>query len=330
MSFGKDTIKSVNALFEKRADEAKRAVAQRKESLYIKLPRLQQIEYGLSENMGQLVSSAANGSLSADRINTIKKENEALLLSRSAILVEAGLSADYLDLKYTCEKCADIGYIGSSMCQCYLDELKKESFSRSFLAQAMPEAAFENFQLDFYSSSSSDGGISPKELMEFNLEICKNFAYEFDSQKTGLLLSGPTGLGKTFLSGCISRVLTEGGRHVIYDTAYGIFSKFEVEKFHEREERGTTNEYFECDLLIIDDLASELVTSFTVSALYNLVNARLLTKKLTIISTNLSLKDLEKTYPQRIISRLMGSMRYLEFKGDDIRMARALLSFNQF
>ena len=158
--------------------------------------------------------------------------------------------------------------------------------------------------------------------------VCEGFARQFPSYPLkNLLLSGGTGLGKTFLSGCIAREVSERGFSVVYDTAISLFAAFESRKFSRdmeegRQARDETRRYLHCDLLILDDLGSELTTPFVQSALYELINSRLLADKRTIISTNLSIEQIAARYTPQIASRIEGLFQELTFYGEDIRLKR--------
>lgn len=183
--------------------------------------------------------------------------------------------------------------------------------------------SFETFSFDVYSPYAPlDQDISPRSNMERIYDACRDYAYEFSPRSGNLLLSGDPGLGKTFLSACIARVVSETGHSVVYDTAAHIFERFEAQKFS-RDETGGADEdvsrLLRCDLLIIDDLGTELTTEFVRSAFYQIVNTRLMTNKKTIISTNLSPAELSRRYGANILSRIEGAYRILPFFGDDIR-----------
>ena len=157
--------------------------------------------------------------------------------------------------------------------------------------------------------------------MEKTLQTCRRYALTFTEKSGNLLFSGDTGLGKTFLSACIARSVAEQGFSVVYDTAGKLFSDFETAKFYaEGEDReDLTRKYLSCDLLIMDDLGTEMVTQFTQTALYQVVNSRLMSGKATVISTNLTSHELEGKYLPQITSRLLGSYELLLFLGSDIR-----------
>ena len=181
--------------------------------------------------------------------------------------------------------------------------------------------SFDTFRLDYYSTDRGGLPRSPREAAQRNLEICQSFARDFRPGKQNLLLFGAPGLGKTFLSACIARVVSEDGFSVVYDTAGHIFSRFEAQKFgrDDGEADSAVSRALGCDLLILDDLGTELMTSFVHSAMYQIVNTRLITGKKTVISTNLNPDELGRRYGAPVLSRLQGEYQILLFFGEDIR-----------
>ena len=161
--------------------------------------------------------------------------------------------------------------------------------------------------------------------MERNYDTCQDYAYQFGPRSGNLLLCGDPGLGKTFLSACVARVVSENGFSVVYDTAGHIFSQFEKVKFR-REEDEDAEQHVErctrCDLLIVDDLGTEMVTSFVKSALYQIINDRLTEKRPVVISTNLDPEAIGERYSPQIQSRLEGEFTVLPFFGEDIRVKK--------
>ena len=183
--------------------------------------------------------------------------------------------------------------------------------------------SFETFSLDWYSSvPDSRVGTSPRENMEYNRDVCVDYAYDFNPRSGNLLLTGQPGLGKTFLSACIARVVSEKGYSVVYDTAGHVFERFEARKFSREEDDRAAEDVeriLQCDLLILDDLGTEMTTAFVQSALYQILNTRLMEKRSTIISTNLSPEKLALRYTPQIASRIEGEYQLLAFVGEDIR-----------
>ena len=238
------------------------------------------------------------------------------------ILKSVNLPEDYLELNYRCKKCSDEGYVDGIMCDCMKKMMKKEVYNELNKMSPLELSSFENFSLDFYSDTPQPNSeLTPKKRMAKILEFCKKYASQFKKNSPSLLMTGSTGLGKTHLSLAIAKEVIEKGFGVIYGSAQNIISKMEKEKFrgYQNSSDETERHYIDCDLLIIDDLGTEYLTSFSSAAIYNIVNSRIMMNKPTIISTNLSMKELEKNYSQRMVSRIIGNNIRLEFLGSDIR-----------
>ena len=286
--------------------------------------RIAEIDAALRETMSKLISSALRrGTDPRPAIEALKEENLALQRERAELLVAHGYPADYLEDKPNCPLCGDTGWRGSEVCSCLNDYYARVQLEELSRLLDLGTQSFETFSFDVYSPYAPlDQDISPRSNMERIYDACRDYAYEFSPRSGNLLLSGDPGLGKTFLSACIARVVSETGHSVVYDTAAHIFERFEAQKFS-RDETGGADEdvsrLLRCDLLIIDDLGTELTTEFVRSAFYQIVNTRLMTNKKTIISTNLSPAELSRRYGANILSRIEGAYRILPFFGDDIR-----------
>lgn len=292
---------------------------------YALRPRLREIDRALRGTSAQLAALLFRRDENAEEaLLTLREENQKLQNERQWIMDEAELPDGYLDDSPVCALCGGTGYVGSQMCEC-LRELCRQEQKRE-LASLLPTGRerFDSFSLEFYPERFYPAlGNTARALMQKNLNYCKNYATEFQSGARSLLFSGATGLGKTFLSACIARQVAESGHSVVYATAGKLFSDYEAVKF-ERAEPESLRDYRDCDLLIIDDLGTEMTTQFVTAALYEIVNSRLLERKATVISTNLNEQDLEARYGGQIASRLLGSYRVLYFLGDDIRRLRKI------
>lgn len=215
------------------------------------------------------------------------------------------------------------------MCDCLRSLCTQEQIRELSKLLDLGEQSFDSFSLDYYSPLPWPGeSLSPRENMEFIFDVCSSYARKFGRfYFRNLFLTGAPGLGKTFLSACIARTVSESGFSVVYDTAVNIFTRFEEQKFaRDRLEAGEakdeTRRYLGCDLLILDDLGSELSTPFVQSALYTLINTRLTADKRTVISSNLTMDQVRARYTPQIASRLEGEYRVLPFYGEDIRLLR--------
>jgi DNA replication protein DnaC len=310
----------------KQENEAKQA--RRLEEVSIKCPRIVEIDRELRASVIDVIGVALRGAGNpVAAVDAIRDKNLDLQSERINELIGAGFPYDYLDNEYLCETCSDTGYAGTELCSClrelYLEE-QRLSLSNLF---KLGNETFDNFNLLWYDDTPDPAsGVSPRYKMEFVYDTCVDYATRFPKRSTNLFLSGGTGLGKTFLSACIARVVSDKGFSVVYDTAASIFGKFEEEKFSKTDDlsavRDEIRRYLDCDLLIMDDLGTEMTTSFTVSALYALVNSRLTGGRKTIINSNLAAGDVYGRYSPQIASRIEGEYHVLNFCGRDIRLLK--------
>ena len=303
---------------QRRADE----LEQRRRLAFARQPRLAEIDRELRGTMGRIVTSALQkGTDPLPAIRVLRDENLELQRERAELLTAMGEPIDYLDDKPACPLCGDTGYRKGQVCDCLKKYYAREQLHELSRLLPLGEATFDSFRFDYYDDAVwPDYGTSPRANMERNFDVCRDYAQQFSKGSGNLLLSGGTGLGKTFLSACIARVVSDGGYSVVYDTAGRIFSQFEEAKFRgDAEGDADAKRCQRCDLLLVDDLGTERTTSFVQSALYQLVNGRLMEGKATIISTNLAPEELGTRYGGAVLSRLEGEYEILPFFGEDIR-----------
>ena len=206
------------------------------------------------------------------------------------------------------------------MCSCLRELCRQEQKKELTSLLGSGRETFENFRLDLYPAEYSESvRTSPRALMQRNFNHCRKYAQNFTMQSGNMLFSGATGLGKTYLSACIARAVADRGYSVSYAPVAELLAAFEADKFRPQPDVSRTADYFSSDLLILDDLGTEMTTQFAVSALYQLLNSRLLENRPTIVSTNLPLGDIAPRYSAQIYSRLLGAYRLYKFYGDDIR-----------
>ncbi len=285
-------------------------------AIHNEYPDIKAIDTELRTTGLSIMREATKGKEGLDeRLKALEERNAELQQKRKALLKTHNLSEDCTDPHYECKDCTDTGYIGINMCHCFKAALSKCAFETSGLGALLKDQSFETFDLSFYLDNKHN-----YETMQINAEKCKAYAENFNENSGNLLLMGATGLGKTHLSTSIAKKVIEKGYGVIYDSATNIFNDYNKEQF--KGESGLTEKYFECDLLILDDLGTEMHTPFTVSCLYNLINTRLNSGKSMIINTNLSIDELRKAYTDRITSRMLGCFEPLMFLGKDIRMQK--------
>ncbi len=298
--------------------------------VYQREPRLRQLDRRIQGTMAGLVAAALRqGDDPVHAVRAVKEENQQLQRERAVLLGAMGLPEDALEEKPACPLCCDRGWKGAQMCRCLQELCAQEQLKELSKLLDLGDQSFDSFRMDYYSQTPYPGwGASPRSNMELVYDVCLSYATKFGRFAIqNLFLSGSPGLGKTFLSACIARTVSERGCSVVYDTAGTIFAQFETKKFQPNSSSGLdardeTRRYLSCDLLILDDLGSELTTQFTQSALYELINTRLVGGKHTVISSNLSMAEVAQRYAPQIASRLEGEYHILHFFGDDIRLLR--------
>jgi len=290
---------------------------------YRQIPELRQIDQQLRLTVAKAAQAAFSGGGDMQAmIEQAKQENLGLQAKRQALL-DATFGTGWLDETPLCPHCGGYGYIGSQMCDC-LAALCREEQRKELTLLAVGDHTFDQFRLDFYPDRNDPHlGVNIRALMERTYQVCRGYGENFNEKTGNLLFSGDTGLGKTFLSACIARTVSDKGYSVMYESAGHLFSTLERAKFSGDEDaRRASERYTACDLLIVDDLGTEMPGQFTTAALYTLINDRLLSGKAMIISTNLNTEDLSKRYSPQIASRLRGSFQRLAFLGDDIRLKK--------
>ena len=289
MAFSPENIARVREAFLDRRHLAAEESENKKLQLYGEIPHLAELDRQIASVGSRVMAAALRGGDVAGAVEKMREENQALRQKRAELLVANGYPADYTDIRYRCEACGDTGFIGTKMCRCMREELVLAGYESSGIGRLMQTQNFDSFTLDYYPSADRQG-------MEANLRTLREFAVHFDTRRgENYLLIGGTGLGKTHLSTSVAAA------------QFG------------RETDAGEEKYLRCELLIMDDLGTELTNNFTVSCLYNIINTRLNNNLSTIINTNLTHSELRARYADRITSRLFGEFRPLMFTGNDIR-----------
>lgn len=323
MAYSNDVVRRARRELESRKADRESLQQARLLEIYEKLPRVKEIDRELKCSMAQAVQSVfLSGADGKDALAPVREQNLALQKERKTLIAGA-FPPEYLEEKSICDRCGGSGYIGSAMCSC-LAELCRQEQKKELSLLACGDHRFEDFRLEYYPDiHDPQYGASPRTIMARILDICKNYAREFSPKKGNLLFNGGTGLGKTFLSACIAREVAEKGFSVAYESAPHLFAKLEKDRFHPDEtSQQEVSKLNRCDLLIVDDLGTELPGNFVVAALYTLVNDRLLAGKPMIFSTNLNINEIRQRYSPQIASRLQGSFQLLPFVGEDIRILK--------
>ena len=289
--------------------------------IYSRIPEIQSIDARMRSQMTELVRVTISRKADVkERVQALEKENLDLQVRKAELLNSAGYPVEYLDDIYCCKKCKDTGVFEGGVCSC-LEKLYNQALTEELgtLLQSGDEC-FEKFSLSLYPEDAKD-------TMSIVFESCRKFADNFPNVSANLLLQGGTGLGKTYLSACIARVVAAKGCSVCYESASAALETFEKQKFSRNPEEAESTatrvqRMLGCDLMILDDLGTEMITPMSVSALYTLINTRLVNGKKTIISTNCSMEELQRKYSAQICSRIEGEFLRLPFVGKDIRLIR--------
>ena len=305
--------KVIRAATERLNEDARRnrsAFERRRSQIYTAVPRLEEIDRQLSRTI-RLAAQAAlgQGIDPSPALEEAKRWNLSLQQERDSLLLTSGWQKGDLTYKPLCPLCNDRGWRGSEMCKCLRAYCGQEQIKGLSSMLNLGDQSFDTFDLDYYPPlyDATIGG-SPRGMMEIALDVCYTFADKFGRNRVkNLLLTGEPGLGKTFLSAAIARVVSEKGYSVVYDSAVNVFARFEAQKFGRDEAAGRdVDRYLTCDLMILDDLGSEMTSPLVQTALYQLINGRLLGDRRTVISSNLSLDDMGRRYTPQICSRLGG------------------------
>lgn len=323
MAYSVDVVKRARVRLAQAKEDRESENRQHLAEAYKRVPRIREIDMQLRRTMAKAAQAAfLQGSDGRELLEKARMENMELQQER-AILAMEHFDPGYLDETPICETCGGSGYLGSSMCECLMELCRQEQKKEVSILSGSKEA-FNQFRLDYYPDRIDPKiGASPRAIMERNFKICRTYALTFTLSSGNLLFVGGTGLGKTFLSACIARAVADRGCSVVYETANHLFAKLEQNKFSPSEEtRREAARFLDCDLLIIDDLGTEMPGQFVTAALYSLLNDRILMGKPMVISTNLNVDEMSRRYSPQIASRLHGGFQRLTFVGEDIRVLK--------
>ncbi len=331
MAYSREMHERARAEIKNRRNNAEYIAQQHRTELNAKYPEFQFIEAELAKTGFETVYAFSLPQEEAKaELSRIREKNNQLREERKNLLTALNLPEDYLDIKYTCEKCQDTGVIeyydadrhvsyGTKRCECHNELLKKYASEKMSAMTPLELSSFEDFDLDYYSHNNNGGVFSPYETMKIVLSGCINYAENFDVDSNSLYFHGRTGLGKTHLSLAIANEVIKKGYNVVYGSVLNFLSKLEREKFGRTDTFETEDILIGADLLILDDLGAEFSTPVTMSSLYNIINSRIARNVPTIISSNLSLEEIKSRYPESIASRIIGNYKSIEFDGKDIR-----------
>lgn len=297
----------------------------RTQEVYNALPGLRQIDSRISSEAASIGIRALQGDESG--LNDIRNIIEGLTAERRQLLTAGGFPEDYLDPVFTCKKCQDTGFIGKEHCSCFNEAATRLFFEESNMCEIISRENFDTFSLERFSDRDEDRdaltGRTPYENMKKTLSDMKQYVAEFDEKKNSLFIFGTTGTGKTFLSNCLAKAILETGHSVLYFTTFSLFEMLSKYNFrydeYSQEDNPQHDNLMSCDLLIIDDLGAELSNNFTIAQTYSIINERIINRRPTIISSNLSLDDFSARYGQRIYSRICAEYSFVKLFGRDLR-----------
>lgn len=324
MGYGKEIYRKALEIKNQSRKKALFLSEQKKQEIYSKFEELKKIEEQLSA-CGAKIALAAISENPAENLQKLKNQCDDLISQKQTLLKRAGIRKSDLEPEYECSACDDTGYNSGKLCVCVQKLAKQLAFKKLSSQMPLNDCRFDNFDLSYYSDQPDENGIVPRTKIEQIFNRCYTYAQNFSAQSGNLLFVGQTGLGKTHLSLAIANEVLNKGFGVIYGPAMDLISKVEKECFNKADGyEGCMDTLLECDLLIIDDLGTEFTTPFSVSVIYNIINTRILRKKPTIVSTNLSLKELEEKYSARLSSRFIGSYAMRQFFGSDIRQLKQI------
>lgn len=292
------------------------------------IPELEQLD----QTIARLSIHAAKQALEGEKpdVDKLKKEIADISRKKENLLSQNGYPANYLHPIYNCPDCRDTGYINDKKCHCFQKRIVEYLYEQSNLQELLETDNFSHFSEAYYPDDyiEETTGLTPRDNIRNIHRTAQHFSQNFHETHENLLLYGNTGVGKTFLTHCIAKEALNHSFTVVYLTSLGLFDTLEKNKFDKDlssiEKSATVSYILDCDLLIIDDLGTELNNSFTSSQLYQVIDMRLVRQKSTIISTNLSFDDLREQYSERIFSRITSSYSLLKLTGDDIRLKKAI------
>lgn len=322
----KSILKELTIEYERKRDRALRDQSHRKMEVYKQIPAIRRIDDDILK-VGIAMSRyiIENPKTYKESVMRAKKSIEDLKMEKAFLMTESNIAADYMDIHYECEKCLDKGYLeDGSRCSCLRQNLVSRAYEMSNIENVLKKENFSNFNIDIFSNEVFEGeSMTPRENMIDIVGIAEGFIYNFDENNgDNLLLYGTTGLGKTYLCNCIAKSLLDKRKIVVYQTAFTILEIIEKHRFNRGDQKLNYYKYnllFDADLLVIDDLGTEVANTFTNAEIFNIVNTRILSGKKTIISTNLTPKEISEIYTDRVFSRILDKFLPLKFYGKDLR-----------
>ena len=318
MALTKTQYEWIRRTYEEKQNRNHRLLLERREQLYKTLPAYRHLE----DVMGSLSVERARALIDGnqEQANDLKAQFRILKDRKDALLLQNGYDADYLSPDYDCMDCQDTGYINGEKCHCFRQLEISLLYEQSNIEEMIARENFSTLSYEYYKGEDL-------QRFETAVNISKDFVSGFKNHYQNLFFYGTVGTGKSFLSGCIAKELLSRGHSVIYFSANGLFETLARYSFDTKSKESLYNFYkdlYNCELVIIDDLGTEVTNSFVTSQLFGILNERHLRQKATIISTNLSLEDLRDRYSDRIFSRITSNYTICKLTGPDIRIYKRI------
>ncbi len=316
-------LEAENELNKRHSDAVNRA-QRALDDFYAVCPEAEITRRRIASTASQAAKAVLRGTDVRASLEALKAENLALQQQFSDLLAAHGYTRADIEPQYICKKCEDTGYVDGRICSCHRALLRQIAYENLNRISPLTLSTFEDFSLGYYSDVPADGKRSDREQMRYIFDYCKRYADSFSLKSGNLFFTGATGLGKTHLSLAIASAAIDKGFGVVYGSAQNFAVSLERERFSNTEEAGgdTLELLNACDLLILDDLGMEISSSYITAMIYSVIDTRIMTQRPTIISSNLSMQELEKRYNERFVSRILGFYDRMPFRGRDIRVKR--------
>ena len=324
MSLTNAQYQEIMRMYEARRLSGYNLSRERRREVYAKIPEMRDLDREMTHN-SILLGKQLLASDDQSSTDICRQKNQKLAEQKRQLLLDRGFPKDYLDPVYACPDCKDTGYIGTEKCHCFRQAVIRMIYSDSNMQHILEKENFSRFNDQYYSDQLLEGGRpSPRQNIHAVVKKCREFIDDFPSAQN-LLLHGSTGTGKTFLSHCIAKEIMDKGYTCVYVTAFQLFDILTSQAYQKRKDHLPMSYQliFHCDLLVIDDLGTELNNAFITSQLFHCLNERQLREKSTLISTNLSVRNLKERYTERIVSRIIENYTICQLYGEDIRLKKS-------
>lgn len=318
MKYSNEIFEEAKTIIKKRKRDAELKGEYKKAEFFRTCPEARKVSEKIGSTGSRAAMAVIRGGDVKEYLEKLKAENLSLQEEFNSLLIQNGLSKEDISPSYFCKNCNDTGYKDNKICSCLSSLLKKITFDKLNQTSPLSLSSFDSFSFELLDSLPQN----EKQKMNNIFNFCRSYAHDFSIKSNSLLFTGGTGLGKTHLSLAIAGKAIEKGFGVVYGSVQNFASAIERERFRAEEESGTDNLLSEAELIILDDLGTEFPSPYVSSVIYNIVDTRIMRNLPTIISTNLSLSEIQNRYGERLSSRIFGYFDKLDFVGTDIRILK--------